>query len=230
MSSPYGPGSGPGGPGNGPDEPQQWGQQQPGYGTGGQGQQPSYGGYYGQQPYGGQRYGGQPGSYGQPYGDQPYGGQPGQYGQTGPQQYGQPGQYGQTGQQYGQPGQQWQYPQPGTGYPPPAAAPTRKKRSALPWILLVLGVLVVAAVVVGALAATGRLGRTTFDNVAVQDGVKKVLTEDYKKNVTSVSCPAGQEVKAGSTFTCTANVDGQDRQVTITVKTDGGEYEVGEPK
>jgi len=94
----------------------------------------------------------------------------------------------------------------------------------------IVGVLVIAGVIVGLLAATGRLGTTTFDNVAVQEGVKKILTEDYKKNVTTVTCPAGQEVKAGRTFTCTANVDGQDRQVTITVKTDSGEYEVGEPK
>jgi Domain of unknown function (DUF4333) len=222
MSSPNAP--------NGGDEPR-WGQQEPEYGAGGQGQQPSYGGYYGQQPYGqpGQQpYGGQPGQpYGQPgqYGARPYG-QPGQpYGQPG--QYGQPAeQYGQPGQQYGQPGQQWQYPQTGAGYPPPA----KKKRSSLPWILLVVGVLVLGAALVAVLALSGRLGTTTFDNVAVQNGVKKILTEDYKKNVTSVTCPAGEEVKAGRTFTCTATVDGQQRQVTITVKSDDGAYEVGEPK
>jgi hypothetical protein len=219
MSSPYGPSGG---------DPQ-WGQQQPGHGSG---EQPSYGG---QQPYG------QPGQYGQPsqpgqhgggqhggggYGGQPYG-QPGQYGgQYGQQPYGQPGQ---PGGQYGQPGQQWQYPQPGAGYQRPTPPPA-KKRSALPWILLVVGVLVIAGVVVGVLAATGTLGKTTFDNTAVQNGVKKILTEDYKiQNVTTVTCPAGQEVKAGHTFTCTANIDGQPRQITIKVKNDNGEYEVGQP-
>lgn len=241
MSSPYGP--------NGGDEPK-WGEQQPGPGSGGPAQPPYGGGYYGQQPYGqpdprqGQPYG-QPGQYGQT-GPQQYG----QYGQTGPQQYGQPGQgqygpygqpgqgqygqgYGQTGPQYGQqaqPGQQWQFPQPGAGYRPPTATLPPKKRSPLPWILLVLGLVIIAAVIVGILATSGALGRTTFDNVAVENGVKKILTEDYKKNVGTVSCPAGEEVKAGRTFTCTANVDGQERQVTITVRTDGGEYEVGEPK
>jgi hypothetical protein len=65
----------------------------------------------------------------------------------------------------------------------------------------------------------------------VQNGVRQILTENYgQQNVSSVSCPADQEVRAGRTFTCTAVVDGQERQVTITVKTDGGEYEVSEPK
>jgi Domain of unknown function (DUF4333) len=184
------------------------------------GQQPSYGGFHSQQPYGqpdprqGQSYGARPGQYG----GQPYGGP--------------------YGQQYGQPGQPWQYPQSGAVYgqpappqsPPSSAPEKRPARSVLPWILLVVGVLVVAGGVVAVLAATGMLGKTTFDNVAVQDGVRKVLTEDYNKNVGAVSCPAGEEVKTGRTFNCVATVDGQERQVTITVKTDSGEYEVGEPK
>jgi hypothetical protein len=239
MSSPYGP--------NGPSgSDPQWGQQQPGYGQGEQGQPPGQGGgqyggqpqygqpgqgqqpQYGQQPYGGDPYGGQP-QYGQP---QPQYGQPG-YGQPGPGGYGQPGQPGQPGLPGqppgyglpGQPGQQWQYPQQ-FGQPP---AP--KKKSALPWILLVVGVVVIAGVVVALLAATGTLGRTTFDNAAVQTGVKKILTEDYKiENVGNVTCPAGQEVTTGATFTCTANIDGQDRQVTITIKNGDGEYEVGQPR
>lgn len=244
MSSPYGP-SGSGGTGGSGGSDPQWGQQnQPGYGQQHPDQgQPSYG-----QPQYGQPQYGQPPPYGQPdpapqYGQQPdqtqqYGGgygqppygQPPQYGQ----QYGQPGP-GQPGQpgpgQPGQPGQQqWQYPQ--GGYGQPTAAPTKKK-SALPWILLVVGVVVIAGVVVAVLAFTGALGKTTFDNTAVQDGVKKILTENYNvpaDKVGAVSCPAGQEVKAGATFTCTATIDGQARQVTITIKNKDGEYEVGQPK
>lgn len=249
MSSPYGPSGG---------DPQ-WGQQQPGYGQGEQPQQPGQygGGQYGAQPGYGQpaqpgqpgqspygqpgQYGAQPGygqpAYGQPgqqpgYGQQtPPGGHPGQQGFPGQQPgYGQPGgQPGYPGQpnQPGQPGAQWQqYQQSPYGQPP-----AQKKKSALPWILLVVGIVVIAGAVVGLLAATGALGRTTFDNVAVQDGVKKILTEDYKiENVGAVSCPAGQEVSTGGTFTCTANIDGQDRQVTITIKSDDGEYEVGQPR
>lgn len=208
MSSPYGPGGG---------DPQ-WGQQKPGFGPGEQGPPPGYGG----QPQYGQP---GPSPYGQPpYGGQPYG-QPGQPGyQGGYGQPGQPGGYGQPGQQ-AQPGQGWPYPQQ-YGQPP-----VPKKKSSLPWVLLVVGVVVIAGVVVVLLAVTGALGRTTFDQVAVQDGVKKILTEDYKiENVGEVSCPAGQEVEPGATFTCSASIDGQPRQVTITVKTDEGEYEVGQPR
>jgi hypothetical protein len=184
------------------------------------GQQPGYGGYYGQQPYGQPeqqpQYPGQQQSYG---GQQPYGGQQG---------YGQP--YTPPTGQHPQPGQQWQFPQPGGGQtPPPAAA---KKRSKLPWILLGVGVLVIAGAVLAALLVTGRLSSTTtFDNSAVQNGVKDILTKEYKlEDVSTVTCPSGQEVKAGRTFTCTATVGGQQRSVNITVKTDAGEYEVGRPQ
>jgi hypothetical protein len=183
------------------------------------GQQPGYGGYYGQQPYGQpQQQPEQPGQQ-QPYGGQPYGAQQG-YGQQS---------YGQPVTPYPQPGQQWQFPQTGAGQTPP---PARKKRSALPWLLAAVGVLVIAAAVLAMLVATGRLSRTTtFDNTAVQNGVRDILTREYRiQNVTTVTCPSGQEVKAGRTFTCTANVGGTDRRVTITVKTDAGEYEVGRPQ
>ena len=164
MSSPYGP-NGP----NGGDEPQ-WGEQQQPYGQPGQqppygqpGQQSPYGRPGQQQPYGGY-YGQQPGQTGQPYGGQagqPYGGQAGQpHGQYAP--------YGQPGQQYGQ---QWQYPRPDAGYPP-AAAP-KKKRSALPLVLLAVGVLVLAGVAILLLAASGALGKTTFVTQLGIDGAKQ---------------------------------------------------------
>ncbi|MGH3623881.1 MAG: DUF4333 domain-containing protein, partial [Sciscionella sp.] len=70
----------------------------------------------------------------------------------------------------------------------------------------------------------------TFDNVAVQNGVKKVLTEDFKVDkVQKVSCPSGQEVKAGSTFECTATINGREQKLKITVKNDDGKYEVPQP-
>jgi Domain of unknown function (DUF4333) len=209
--------------------PGQYGQDQPAYG-----QQPGYGQQYGQ-PGQGQQYG-QPGQ-GQQYG-QPGQGQ--QYGQPGQQPY--PGQqaYPGYGQQYGQPGQQYggptsqpfqsPYQQQQGGYPP-APAPAPKKSSALPWVLLVIGLLVIAGGVVAVLALTGRLGKTTFDNTAVQRGVETILTGSYGlENVSNVSCPAGQEVKTGSTFDCTVTIDNQQRTVTITVKSDEGEYEVSQPK
>lgn len=254
MSTPYGssggdpaqpwgqqqPGSG-FGPGGSPNDP---------YDDYGQGSrdQPNQSGY-GQPPPGGQPgYGQRPGQYGQgqpPYG-QPYGQQ--QYAQPGQQQY--PGQqpypgygqqYGQPGQQYGQPGQQQYggpasqpfqspYQQQQSTYPA-TPAPAKKKSSALPWILLVIGLLVIAGGVVAALVLTGALGKKTFDNNAVQRGVETILTRDYGiEKVSNVSCPAGQEVKSGKTFDCSVSVDNQQRTVTITVKTDSGDYEVSQPK
>ena len=89
----------------------------------------------------------------------------------------------------------------------------------------------IAGGVVAALFLTGTLGKTAFDNSAVERGVQSILTENYGiENVTAVSCPAGQEVKTGNTFDCTATIDNQQKTVTVTVKTDDGEYEVGQPK
>jgi len=247
MSTPYG--------SSGGDPQQPWGTQQPGSGFGqggppkdpyddyGQGSrdQPGYG------PSGGQPgYGQRPGQYGQ--GQPTYGQQPGQYGQPGQpgQQYGQPGQqppypgqqaYPGYGQQYGQPGQQQPYGGPPSQpfqspyQQPPPGAPTPKKSSALPWVLLVVGLLVIGGGVVVALVLTGTLGKTTFDNKSVQSGVQQILTENYGiEKITGVSCPAGQEVKTGRTFDCTVTIDNQQKTVTITVKTDGGDYEVSQPK
>jgi hypothetical protein len=244
MSTPYGPSGG--------DPQQPWGSQQPGsgFGPGGPPREPYGGGGYGQpgqgQPYGppgGDQPGpstpghGQPSpvhpGYGQPgpahpgYGQQPYGPPPGQQGP--PPGYGQP--YGQPPgqQQYGPPSQPFPAQYQTGGYQ--TVPPPRKKKSALPWILLVVGLLVIAGGVVAALYFAGTLTRTTFDNTAVQNGVRQVLTEDYGlQNVSDVSCPAGQEVKTGATFTCRATIDGQQKNVPITVKTDDGEYEVGQPK
>jgi uncharacterized protein DUF4333 len=203
---------------------------QPGYGPGQYGQgQPAYGQQPGQQYPGQQQYA-QPGQQQYP-GQQPYPG----YGQ----QYGQPGQqYGQPGQQYGQPGQQpytgpasqpfqSPYQQQPSGYSAAPAAPP-KKGSALPWILLGIGLLVIAGGVVAALLLTSK---TTFDNSAVQRGVQTILTDSYGiDKVSNVSCPAGQEVKVGKTFDCTVTIDNQQRTVTITVKSDQGDYEVSQPK
>jgi len=95
----------------------------------------------------------------------------------------------------------------------------------------VIGLLLIAGGVVAVLAFTGRLGKTTFDNNAVQGGVRKILTDNYGiDKLSNVSCPAGQEVKVGKTFDCTVTIDNQQRTVTITVKSGGGDYEVSQPK
>ncbi|SHF05772.1 DUF4333 domain-containing protein [Streptoalloteichus hindustanus] len=248
---PYGAGPNPGTPSGGfPAQGQPGGFGQPaGYGQGQFGVDPAQA-QPGQTPFGqaapgqaapGQPVPGQP-MPGQAPGQMPGQAVPGQYGAVDPNQaaqfpgYGQPqpgqqqpftGSYGQQpayGQQTGFQGGFGQY-----GGMTPADAP--KKKSALPWILTGALVLVVAVVLVLGFVWPGWFQKKVFDTAAVQDGVKKILTSEYKlAKVDGVTCPSDQRVKAGETFDCQVKVDGKSKKVTITVKSDNGEYEVGQPK
>jgi hypothetical protein len=235
MTSPYGPSGG--------NDPQpQWGQQQQPYGGGGYPGTPS-GGFPAQQPnpYGQPDQSQQPNPSQQQWGQQPqqqpYTQQyPAGYDPNNPQSnpYGQPaqaGQFGQPGQfgQQGQPGQFGQQPgqfgQPGYGQQPPP-----KKSSAMIWVGVAVAVLLIAAVGILGFVTPGWFMTKVFDQTAVQNGVVGVLKDDYKiKDVESATCPADQAVKPNTTFECTAKVGGEDKKVKITVKTDDGEYEVGQP-
>ncbi|MCP2257338.1 protein of unknown function (DUF4333) [Streptoalloteichus tenebrarius] len=237
---PYGSGPNPGTPSGGfPAQGQPGGFGQPaGYGQGQYGVDPAQA-QQGQAPFG-QPAPGQA-APGQPVPGQPAPGQPafggvdpnqaaGQYPGYGQQQPGQPftGSYGQPayGQQP-QPGFQGGFGQYGGMTPPDAP----KKKSALPWILTGAVVLVVAVVLVLGFVWPGFFLKRVFDHAAVQDGVKKILTSDYKlAKVEGVTCPADQPVKTGETFDCQVKVDGKSKKVPITVRSDNGEYEVGLPK
>jgi hypothetical protein len=198
-----------------PQQPQQWGQQPGGYTPP---QQPQWGQQpppYGQQPGGGYP---QSGPQAQPqYGQQPGGAYP----QSGPQaqpQYGQqqPGQY-----DYGQ--QQF----PGAGAPE-GEKPAKSKKGLL--IGVIAAVAVVAVVLFTAFVAPGFLKTQVFNNTQMQADVQKLLTETYKiDGVTGVTCPAEQKVADGAKFECTATIAGKPQQVPITVKGDGGNYEVSPP-
>jgi len=201
-----------------PQQPQQWGQQPGGYGQPQQPQQPQWGQQpppYGQQPGGGYP---QSGPQAQPgYGQQPGGAYP----QSGPQAqpgYGQqpPGQY-----DYGQ--QQQQYP----GAPEGEQQGKSKKG-----LLIGVVALVVVLAVVGVLGfvAPGFFKTQVFNNTQMQTDVQKLLTETYKiDGVTGVTCPAEQKVEDGAKFECTATIAGKPQKVPITVKGDGGNYEVSPP-
>lgn len=105
-------------------------------------------------------------------------------------------------------------PEPGAGSP-------------LPW-LVGIGSLLLTAMIL-AIAVPGQFLPTQFDDVAVQRGVARVLT-DSGYSVGRVSCPTGQPVDVGHRFSCRASIDGDQRHVTITVRTSGGEYGVGAPR
>ncbi|WP_019813235.1 DUF4333 domain-containing protein [Saccharomonospora saliphila] len=69
-----------------------------------------------------------------------------------------------------------------------------------------------------------------FDADTMRESVRSVLTGSYELDgVERVDCPSGRPVEAGTTFDCTAVVDGQTRRVPITVSDDDGRYEVGYP-
>jgi hypothetical protein len=251
MSTPYGGndpqqpqyGQQPGGayPPSGQQEQPQWGQQPPSYDPN---QQQQWG--QPQQPQQPQQWGQQPGGYSPPqqpqWGQQPppYGQQPPGYPPSGPQaqpQYGQQpgGAYPQSGPQaqpqYGQPqpgqydyGQQ-QYPGQGA---PEGEQPAKSKKG----LLIGVVALVVVLAVVGVLGfvAPGFFKTQVFNNTQMQTDVQKLLTETYKiDGVTAVTCPAEQKVEDGAKFECTATIAGKPQQVTITVKGDGGNYEVSPP-
>jgi Domain of unknown function (DUF4333) len=197
------------------------------------GQAPQQGQPQGPPPYGPPTQQGQP-----PYGQPPYGwpqqGQP-QYGQTGP---GQPrgaewpgqqqswGQYAPAQQWPGQPQgtQQW-----GQGPEPAKRSRSGKKRSSLP---LISGgaVVVVAVIAVLGFVAPGFFVTRVLDTAALQDGVQRVLTQDYRlANVAGVRCTEGIRVEQGATFQCDATVDGAPVKVPVTITGSDGAYEVGRP-
>jgi hypothetical protein len=228
----------------------QQGAQQPGWGQQPPAQQ------YGQQQWGGYpQGGGQQGGYGQQptqhYGaQQPGWGQPGadQYGQQqawGQQQYGQQGGYGQDQQGWGaQPAQQQGWGAPAAqqwggdqqqqwggapGYPPLPDAQKRSGGSKMPWIIVAVVLVVLAAVGVLGFVTPGFFTTKVFDQAAVQTGVQKILTDSYGLNASAVTCPKDQKVANGATFECTATIDGAQKKVSIKVTSDTGDYQVGRP-
>ncbi|MBB3037273.1 DUF4333 domain-containing protein [Hoyosella altamirensis] len=139
------------------------------------------------------------------------------------------------------------------GYPPPpAAAPTTQpgkptpatpgtgrdsesngSRKTLAAVLLAgAGLVIVGALLLLGFVwpGGGLLVSQTFERGAVEAGVAQIITDVYRAgSVGAVDCPANQEVRSGSVFTCLVTVDGEPRRVEVTVLNDNGEYEVGNP-
>ena len=164
---------------------------------------------------------------------QPWG-QPGHqapgWGQPGAQPWGAPGRAAQPAPGWGgqQPAGASPWGAPATAWQQPGGTPPPRGKSKLPWILGGVGLVVVLAVV-GMIAAT-LFGGKVLDTASTQAGVAKVLTESYGAGqVGDVQCPSDQKVEVGHRFTCAVTVDGQFREVTVTVTAADGTYEVGRP-
>ncbi len=196
---------------------------------------------YGSAPYGGQQY--PPQQYaGQPYGDPQYGAQYGsaQYGAGQQQPYGQGG-YGAPSGSF--PAQASQPPSGafGTQAQQPAGqfggdqfssmAKSSGGPSARTWLLAAAGgvALIVAILLITAFWLPGWAPKS-LSQTAVQDGVKQILTRDYQAaDVSNVSCPSGEKVAKGHSFSCTVTIGGQQQQVKVTLLDDDGKYEVSRP-
>lgn len=96
------------------------------------------------------------------------------------------------------------------------AQPPRRRRTGL-IIGIVVGVVVIAGLVVGALLL---FGSKTLDSASAQSAIVQGTQKQFGVAPTGVHCPSGIAVKAGSTFTCTAKLDGQSISYTVR-QTDG---------
>ncbi|MFF1615803.1 DUF4333 domain-containing protein [Amycolatopsis sp. NPDC058278] len=189
--------------------------------------------------YTGQWHPGQPsGSFSGPW-------QPGQPG-AGPWQPGQPGQPGGGPWQPGQPPSQPTPQQPapghgqqqyGGGFQPAqygglgafAVEPAKKPKSKKPLLIAVAAVLVLA-LGGGAAWLLGAFRGDVLDRQSLEDGVVKVLNENYgEPDVKDAQCPANEAARNGTTFDCTVTIGGQQKKVTVRVLNDRPEYEVGAP-
>jgi hypothetical protein len=90
-------------------------------------------------------------------------------------------------------------------------------------------VVVIVVVAVLGFVTPGFFNTRVFDAAALQEGVQRVLTQDYELDVSSVTCGEGVRVEVGATFECQATIDGEQVTVPITVTSEDGGYEVGRP-
>jgi flagellar basal body-associated protein FliL len=127
----------------------------------------------------------------------------------------QPGQQAPYGQQQGDHQAQPQYGQPGwTGGPPPK----KGGKGGLFTILGVLAVLLILAGILGYLALRPKV----FDENALNSTISSQYKDKFGDSNIQVSCPAGQEVSKGATFTC--DIQGRSDKIQVTVSSDDGDY------
>ena len=107
---------------------------------------------------------------------------------------------------------------------------TAQQRGRVRLAVAVAVALALLTVLVLGFVTPGWLVTRVFDATAVQNGVARVLTDDYAVGaVADVRCPADVRVSTGATFSCDATIDGDPVTVPITVTDDDGGYQVGRP-
>ncbi|MEV7091654.1 DUF4333 domain-containing protein [Amycolatopsis sp. NPDC051045] len=142
-----------------------------------------------------------------------------------------------TPQQPPTPGQGPQQQQYGGGFQPAqygglgafAVEPEKKPKSKKPLLIAAAAVLVLA-VGGGTAWLLGAFRGDVLEQQSLQDGVVKVLNENYgEPDVKNAQCPANEAATNGTTFDCTVTIGGQQKKVTVRVLNDRPEYEVGAP-
>ncbi|MEV5714243.1 DUF4333 domain-containing protein [Amycolatopsis mediterranei] len=129
------------------------------------------------------------------------------------------------GQQYGGGFQPTQY----GGLGAFAVEPEKKPKSKKPLLIAAAAVLVLA-LGGGAAWLLGAFRGDVLAQRSLEDGVVKVLNENYgEPDVKDAQCPANEAAKNGTTFDCTVTIGGQRKKVTVRVLNDRPEYEVGAP-
>ncbi|WP_103353329.1 DUF4333 domain-containing protein [Amycolatopsis sp. CA-128772] len=110
------------------------------------------------------------------------------------------------------------------------AGPEKKPKSKKP-ALIALAAVLVLALGGGAAWLLGAFRGDVLDQQSLQDGVVKVLNENYgEPDVKNAQCPANEPTQNGTTFDCTVTIGGQQKKVTVRVLNDRPEYEVGAPR
>ncbi|SEB34622.1 protein of unknown function [Amycolatopsis tolypomycina] len=109
------------------------------------------------------------------------------------------------------------------------AEPAKKPKSKKP-VLIAGAAVLVLALGGGAAWLLGAFRGDVLDQQSLQDGVVKVLNENYgEPDVKNAQCPANQAAQNGTTFDCTVTIGGQQKKVTVRVLNDRPDYEVGAP-
>lgn len=116
--------------------------------------------------------------------------------------------------------------------PGPDTPADRRRRLSRRRLIAVAGPVaaLVALVTVLGLVWPGFFRQRVFDTAAVQQGVLSVLRDDYQLDADLVTCPPGRMVTVGSRFSCSVQVAGVPRTVTVTVLSPDGRFEVGRPQ